>query len=174
MSQSIKLPADELARLVVAAARNAHAQGYWTGAETIERDAARHLVTYLGLILGGDGNVDAQEMEIFEQVWTAVTGETPSSEELLTSVRSSVRRADDPDALQDYLTTTPEYLRAVVAMDRDLGTHNAEQVVTSLSGLGLAVLAADGRAEPEEDSVFTMHLDHLRREVGQIRERPAS
>jgi hypothetical protein len=30
------------------------------------------------------------------------------------------------------------------------------------------VLTADGKAEPEEDAVFTTHLEHLRREVASL------
>jgi hypothetical protein len=165
MSHSIHLRPDELAKLVVQAASNAEAEGYWTGTNPLAEDAARHLVTFLGLLLGGDGDVDDDELKIFQEVWTAATGGTPTEDELRSSVTRSVNLADDPDALQDYLLATPPYLQAVIAMDRERGTRNAEQVVTALSGLALAVLAADGKAEPEEDSVFTTHLNHLRGEV---------
>jgi predicted RNA-binding Zn ribbon-like protein len=95
-------------------------------------------------------------------VFCAATGAHPTDEVLRAAVAESVRLADDPDALNDYLTATPAYLRAVLAMDRERGTQNTNQVVTALSGLALAMLAADGRAEPEEDSVFTTHIGHLR------------
>jgi hypothetical protein len=115
--------------------------------------------------VAGDGQVHVHEIDVFAAVWQTATGTTPGDDEMMTSVRESVRLMDDPDALQDYLTATPAYLQAVLAMDRERGTRNAEQVVTALGGLGLAVLAADGRAEPEEDSVFTTHLGHLRGEL---------
>jgi hypothetical protein len=75
---------------------------------------------------------------------------------------SSVEMASDPDALYAFLQETPDFLRAVVAMDRERGTRNADQVVTALSGLALAMLAADGREAEEEDSIVTTHLNHLR------------
>ena len=50
-------------------------------------------------------------------------------------------------------------------MDRERGTRNAGQVVTALSGLGVAMLTADGREAEEEDSIFTTHLNHLRGEL---------
>lgn len=165
MSHSIHLRPDELAGLVVKAATNAEQEGYWTGTGPVSEDAARHLTTFLGLLLGSDDNVDEKELKIFEQVWAATTGGSPDEDELRTSVTRSVNLADDPDALQEYLTATPPYLQAVIAMDRDRGTRNAEQVVTALSGLALAVLAADGQAAAEEDSVFTTHLNHLRNEL---------
>lgn len=165
MNHSIHLRPDELSRLVVQAASNAENEGYWTGPSPIAQDAARHLITFLGLLLGGDDHVDEKELKIFEEVWTAATGGAPSEDELRTSVTRSVNLADDPDALQEYLTSTPPYLQAVIAMDRERGTRNAEQVVTALSGLALAVLAADGQAAAEEDSVFTTHLNHLRNEL---------
>ncbi|HYH78471.1 MAG TPA: hypothetical protein VEX86_01695 [Longimicrobium sp.] len=168
MNHSIHLRPDELAKLVVQAASNAEQQGYWTGADAINRDAARHLVTFLGLLLGGDDDVDEHELKIFQQVWTAATGGTPTEDELRGSVTHSVNLADDPDALQEYLLATPPYLQAVLAMDRERGTRNAEQVVTSLSGLAIAVLAADGKAAAEEDAVFTTHLNHLRDELAQL------
>ncbi|HEU4556909.1 MAG TPA: hypothetical protein VFS20_03630 [Longimicrobium sp.] len=165
MNHSIHLRPDELAGLVVKAATNAENEGYWTGTGPISEDAARHLTTFLGLLLGGDDHVDEKELKVFEQVWTAATGGNPDEDELRTSVTRSVNLADDPDALQEYLTATPPYMQAVIAMDRDRGTRNAEQVVTALSGLALAVLAADGKAAAEEDSVFTTHLNHLRNEL---------
>jgi len=168
MSHSIHLRPDELAKLVVQAASNAEAEGFWTGTNPLAEDAARHLVTFLGLLLGGDGDVDQDELKIFQEVWTAANGGTPTEDELRNSITHSVNLADDPDALQEYLLMTPPYLDAVIAMDRERGTRNAEQVVTALSGLALAVLAADGKAEAEEDAVFTTHLNHLRGEVRRL------
>jgi hypothetical protein len=165
MNRSIHLQPDELSRLVVQAAANAQSEGFWNGAGTAAQDAARHLVTFLGLLAGGDDDVDEREMNLFAQVHAAATGEHLAHDELLASVRDSVRIADDPERVEAFLTTTPSFLRAVIAMDRSRGTRNAEQVVTAMSGLALALLAADGRAEVEEDAVFTTHLGHLRREI---------
>jgi hypothetical protein len=168
MSHSIHLQPDELSRMVVQAAGNAQEQGYWTGDGTAAADAARHLTNYLGLLLGGDNDVSPHEMRIFRKVCLAATGRDISDDELDESVRQAVAIADDPDGVEDFLLTTPPFLRAVIAMDRDRGTRNAEQVVTALSGLALAMLAADGKAEVEEDAVFTTHLNHLRGELAQL------
>ena len=168
MSHSIHLSPDELSRLVVQAAANADGQGYWSGPRAAAEDAARHLTHFLGLLAGGDDDLSPAELEIFSRVFTAASGEAPGEEALRRSIHDSVRTADDPDALHDFLTATPAYLEAVVAMDRERGTHNARQVVTALSGLALAILAADGRAEEEEDSIFTTHLNHLRRVVDEL------
>jgi len=168
MSHSIHLQPDELSRMVVQAARNAQEQGYWTGGGSAAEDAARHLTNYLGLLLGGDNDVSPHEMRIFRKVCCAATGREIADDELDQSVRDAVAIADDPDRVEDFLLTTPPFLRAVIAMDRDRGTRNAEQVVTALSGLALAMLAADGRAEVEEDAVFTTHLNHLRGELAQL------
>ncbi|HYJ78425.1 MAG TPA: hypothetical protein VEW03_02390, partial [Longimicrobiaceae bacterium] len=131
----------------------------------IAEDAVQHLVRFLGLLLGGDDDVDARELAVFGDVFAAASGEHPGDDDLRATVLESVRIADDPDALQDFLAETPAYLRAVLAMDRERGTRNANQVVTALSGLGLAILAADGKAAVEEDSVFITHLNHLRGEL---------
>jgi hypothetical protein len=168
MSHSIHLQPDELSRLVVQAAANAQSEGFWTGAGTAAEDAGRHLVRLLGLLLGGDDHVDTREMNLFAQIHAAATGEHLAHDELLDSVRDSVRIADDPERVGAFLTTTPPFLRAVMDMDRSRGTRNAEQVVTAIGGLALALLAADGKAEMEEDAVFTTHLEHLRREVGTL------
>jgi hypothetical protein len=165
MSHSIHLQPDELARLVVQAAANAQDEGYWNSDGFAADDAARHLTRYLGLMLGGDNDVNPHEMRVFAQVCAAATGREAAEDELLAAVREAVSIADDPDAVGDFLLTTPRFLRAVIAMDRERGTRNAEQVVTALSGLAIAVLAADGRAEVEEDAVFTTHLNHLRGEL---------
>ena len=165
MNHSIHLSPDELSRLVVEAAVNAEQEGYWRGPGPIAEDAVRHLVRFLGLLLGGDDDVDLKEMDVFADVFSAVSGTPPSAEDLRRAVDEAVEIADDPEAVNEFLTTTPGYLRAVVAMDQERGTRNANQVVTALSGLGLAVLAADGRAEVEEDAVFITHLEHLRREL---------
>lgn len=165
MSHSIHLSPDELSRLVVQAAANAEAQGYWSGPRGAAEDAAAHLAHFLGLLAGGDDDLSPSELEIFAQVFRAASGQDPDDDTLRRGIAESVRTADDPDALHDFLTATPAYLEAVVAMDRERGTRNARQVVTALSGLALAVLAADGRAEEEEDSIFTTHIGHLRRVV---------
>jgi hypothetical protein len=165
MSHSIHLQPGELSALIVQAAANAQDEGYWTGEGAAKDDAALHLTRYLGLMLGGDNDVSPHEMRIFQQVCAAATGTQASDDELMTSVRDAVRIADDPDAVEDFLLTTPPFLGAVIAMDKARGTHNAEQVVTALSGLALAMLAADGKAEVEEDAVFTTHLNHLRDEL---------
>lgn len=165
MSHSIHLQPDELSRLIVDAAANAQQEGFWSGNGSAADDAVRHLTRYLGLMLGGDNDVSPHEMRIFRQVCAAATGREAGDDELLASVRDAVHIADDPDAVEDFLLTTPPFLRAVIAMDRQRGTRNAEQVVTALGGLALAVLAADGKAEVEEDAVFTTHLNHLRDEL---------
>lgn len=165
MSYNIQLPADELARLVVQAAENAQEQGFWTGPGQIRDDAVRHLVHFLGLLLAGDDDVNAREMEVFTRVVNAVSDAESSHDELRAGAMESVELTSDPDALHAFLGETPAYLRAIVAMDRERGTRNADQVVTSLSGLGLAILAADGHAAEEEDSIFTTHLNHLRGEL---------
>jgi hypothetical protein len=165
MSHSIHLQPDELSRLIVQAAANAQAEGFWSGEGSAKDDAARHLTRYLGLMLGGDNDVSPHEMTIFRQVCAAATGQPSSDDDLLASVRDAVHIADDPDAVEDFLLATPPFLQSVIAMDKARGTRNAEQVVTALGGLALAILAADGKAEVEEDAVFTTHLNHLREEL---------
>ena len=165
MNYDINVAPDELARLVVQAAENAQQEGFWTGAEDIRHDAVRHLVHFLGLLLAGDDDVNAREMEIFTRVVNAVRDGETTSAELREGAMESVEITSDPDALHAFLGETPAYLRAIVAMDRERGTRNADQVVTALSGLGLAILAADGKAAEEEDSIFTTHLNHLRGEL---------
>ena len=165
MSYNIELPPDELAQLVVQAAVNAEEQGYWRGDRSIRDDAVRHLVHFLGLLLAGDDDVNAREMEVFTRVVNAVSPTESSHDELRAGAMESVELANDPDALHAFLGDTPAYLRAIVEMDRERGTRNADQVVTALGGLGLAILAADGKAAEEEDSIFTTHLNHLRGEL---------
>jgi hypothetical protein len=168
MTHSIHLNTGELARLIVQAAANAQAQGFWSGEGDASDDAAGHLTRYLGLLLGGDNDVDEDELRIFRDVCAAATGSTSTDEQLLASIRDAVHVADDPDEVEEFLLTTPPFLSAVMEMDRARGTRNAEQVVTALSGLALAMLAADGRAEVEEDAVFTTHIGHLRRELASL------
>lgn len=169
MSHSIHLSPDELSRLVVEAALTAQEQGYWSGPTTAAEDAVAHLTRYLGILAGGDDDLNAHEIELFSEVFRATSGAVPTEDVLREVVTDSLRLTEDPDALNDFLLATPAYLQAVLAMDRERGTTNAFQVVTSLSGLALAMLAADGRAEPEEDSLFTTHIGHLRGVVEQLR-----
>jgi hypothetical protein len=168
MNRSIHLQPGELARIVVQAAANAQSEGFWSAPGSAAEDAGRHLVRVLGLLLGGDDDVDARELNLFAQIHAAATGEHLAHDELLDVVEDGVAIADDPERVGAFLTTTPPFLQAVIAMDRSRGTRNAEQVVTAISGLALALLAADGKAEPEEDAVFTTHLEHLRREVASL------
>jgi hypothetical protein len=154
MSDPIRLPADELARLVVDAAASADAEGFWSGSGSAAQDALQHLGRFLGLLLAGDDELHAAELSLFGRVFEAVSGDVPSDQVLRATAMTSVEMASDPDALYAFLQETPAYLEAVVAMDRERGTHNAEQVVTSLGGLALAMLAADGREAAEEDAIL--------------------
>ena len=165
MSFNIQLPPDELARLVVQAAVNAEQEGFWQGPGSDREGAVRHLVHFLGLLLAGDDDVNAREMDVFSLVVNAVSDAASSHDELRAGAMESVELTSDPDALHAFLGETPAYLHAIVAMDRERGTRNADQVVTALGGLGLAILAADGKAAEEEDSIFTTHLNHLRGEL---------
>lgn len=162
MNHRIDLSPDELSRLVVEAAVNAAEQGFWHGEHAIADDAVGHLVRFLGLLLAGDDDVNPREMDVFADVFASASGARPPHESLREMVMESVEIATDPDALQHFLTTTPPYLHAVIEMDRARGTRNADQVVTALGGLALAVLAADGQEAVEEHSIFTTHLNHLR------------
>ncbi len=162
MTDPIRLPPDDLARLVVAAAAAAEEQGYWSGQDAASHDALQHLGRFLGLLLAGDDELHPAELALFGRVFHAVSGDLPSDEVLRATAMTSVELASDPDALYRFLQHTPPYLEAIVAMDRDRGTRNAEQVVMALGGLALAMLAADDRDATEEDAIFTTHLNHLR------------
>ncbi|WP_420126755.1 hypothetical protein [Longimicrobium sp.] len=165
MNYDINVAPDELARLVVQAAENAAAQGYWTGAAPIAQDALHHLTRFLGLLLAGDDDINRRELTVYSQALRGASGVDASHEDLRAAAMETMEMANDPDALHAFLGETPRYLRAIVAMDRERGTRNAGQVVTALSGLGVAMLTADGREAEEEDSIFTTHLNHLRGEL---------
>lgn len=165
MRYNIDLAPGELAGLVVQAAENADEQGYWAGPGPIRYDAVRHLERFLGLLLAGDDDVNPRELDVYSQAIAAASGGEASHDDLRAAAMETVKLANDPDALHAFLGETPDYLRAVIAMDGERGTRNASQVVTALGGLGLAVLTADGRAAEEEDSIFTTHLNHLRGEL---------
>jgi hypothetical protein len=168
MTFSPRLPPHDLARLVIDAAEQAGAEGYWTGAHPIHDDAVRHMVRFLGLLLAGDDDLAASEIEVYGRVFEAVSGHRPGVDELRAAAMESVELASDPDGLHAFLMETPAYLASVLEMDRERGTRNGDQVVTALSGLGLAILTADGHATPEEDSIITTHLNHLRGELDRL------
>src|SRR5688500_2128704 len=149
MNYDINVAPDELARLVVQAAENAQANGYWYGTGPIAQDAVQPLTRFLGLLLAGDDDINRREPTVCSQVLRGATGTETSHEGLRAAAMETMEMANDPGALHAFLGETPEYLRAVVAMDRERGTRNAGQVVTALSGLGVAMLTADGR-EAEE------------------------
>ena len=165
MRYDIDVSPDELARLVVQAAVTAEEQGYWNGSGPIAEDAVRHLARFLGLLLAGDDDINRRELDVFSQVLRGASNDAASHDDLRAAAMETMEMAADPDALHAFLGETPAYLHAVMAMDRDRGTRNAGQVVTALSGLGVAILTADGREAEEEDSIFTTHLNHLRGEL---------
>ncbi|CAA9355210.1 MAG: hypothetical protein AVDCRST_MAG89-3377, partial [uncultured Gemmatimonadetes bacterium] len=165
VNHATNLPPDELARMIVQAAEQADQQGYWHGEGAVTEDAARHLTHFLGLLMAGDDDLHRRELDVYGRVFHAAGKGEHSHDDLRTAAMESMEMANDPDALHAFLTDTPAYLRAILEMDRERGTHNADQVVTALSGLGLAILTADGRETVEEDSLFTTHLNHLRGEL---------
>lgn len=151
--------------MIISAAEQAAQQGYWSGAAPIADDASRHLSHFLGLLLAGDDDLHRRELDVYGRVFHAAGKGEHSHDDLRTAAMESMEMANDPDALHAFLTETPAYLRAIIDMDRERGTRNADQVVTALGGLGLAILTADGRESEEEDSIFTTHLNHLRGEL---------
>lgn len=151
--------------MIVQAAEQAEQQGYWMAEGPISEDVARHLSHFLGLLLAGDDDLHRRELDVYGRVFHATSGGEHSHDDLRTAAMESMEMANDPDALHAFLGETPAYFRAILEMDRERGTHNADQVVTALSGLGLAILTADGRESEEEDSIFTTHLNHLRGEL---------
>ena len=96
MNRSIHLQPDELARIVVQAAANAQSEGFWSGPGSAAEDAGQHLVRVLGLLLGGDDDVDARELNLFAQIHAAATGPHLAHDELLDAVEDGVAIADDP------------------------------------------------------------------------------
>ena len=74
MNYDINVAPDELARLVVQAATNAEAQGYWTGTGPIADDAVQHLTRFLGLLLAGDDDINRRELTVYSQALRGASG----------------------------------------------------------------------------------------------------
>lgn len=166
MTAELNLPPFSLFRTIVETAMLADQKGFWPDEQPIAESTTEHLLRFLSLLCAGDGEIHARELDIFDDLFFAATGERQPREYLRDMVASSMESlSEDPDVLNDFLTEMPAYLEAVVDMDRAEGTRQAARVLASLSGLALTVLAADGRDEVEENAIFTTHFGFLRREM---------
>lgn len=165
MHADLNLSPYTLFRSIVEAAALADQRGYWPDQESIEENAAEHMLRFLSLLCERDGEINNRELDVFDALFAAA-GERQSQDTLRDLVAAtSASIGEDPDELHDFLTDTPAYLQAIMDMDRAEGTRTSSRAVAALSGLALSILAADGREEIEEHALFTTHVGHLRREV---------
>jgi len=165
MTPSSNVSPAELSRLILRAADTADAVGFWTGSGPIAANATTHIVRFLGLILAGDQDLHPKELNLYGRVMQAVLGERPTHDDLQVAALEGLDAATDPAALDAFIRSTPEYLAALIEMDRVKRTREAKRVVEALGQLGYAVLEADGRATTEEGRIFRGHINHLREQL---------
>jgi SpoVK/Ycf46/Vps4 family AAA+-type ATPase len=153
------LSAREHFRIIWRAAQEAAQKGFWSGANPIGNDVNDHILTMLSVLVGGDGKLTEQELELFNELFSDVLGRRESFSVLRALMNE---RAGDVKVLIDR---APAFFEAIVRADETAGTRVAQNVYASLQEIGRIAGAMDGDIGRQELAVLTGHMWVLRRSM---------
>lgn len=128
--------------------------GYWHSSTGIVKDVTRHVVGLLSILAKADRRVSASELEVL----SGLVGGAMNHRDLEMIVDAEAAKT----SVDEFLSTTPEYVRAAVAHDKEKGTNIAAIVLVCVAGIGRKMIAADSHISEKEVALLARHLVHLR------------
>lgn len=150
-------------RTVWAAAQDAAARGFWTEPRPIGTAVNDHLITLLAVLVGGDGKLTDEELELFNQLFADVLG----GRQPLSVLRALLR--ERADHAQQLSAGPPAFFQAIARMDMQV----ARTVMLSLQEIGREAASLDGDVGRAELSALTDYIWTLRRQVPEPAPAPA-
>src|SRR5687768_6823593 len=119
-------------------AHDADRRGFWKEARPIGADVNEHITTLLGVLVGGDGKLTDQELELFNDLFAEVLGGRQTFPVLraLLNERASHR--------QELTARPPAFFEAILRHDAAAHTSTARDVLLSLQEIGREAAALDG------------------------------
>lgn len=140
-------------------AHDAARRGFWKEARPIGADVNEHITTLLGVLVGGDGKLTDQELELFNDLFAEVLGGRQTFPVLraLLNERSAHK--------QELTARPPAFFEAILRMDAAAQTSKARDVVLSLQEIGREAAALDGDIGRAELVALTDYILMLRESV---------
>ena len=140
-------------------AHDAAQRGFWKEARPIGADVNEHITTLLGVLVGGDGKLTDQELELFNDLFAEVLGGRQTFPVLraLLNERSAHK--------QELTARPPAFFEAILRMDAAAQTSKARDVVLSLQEIGREAAALDGDIGRAELVALTDYILMLRESV---------
>lgn len=146
-------------KVVLIIAQQAEDSGHWAkySSGRIREHALIHIRTLFALIVSGDGVLDHDEYEFYREFFAP----NLAYEDLLKIVNQDLRSVE----ADSFLTTVPDFLKAVADLDADqpLDSPRTSMIAHSLEFLAQSIVVADGHTDAEEEHRERMHALTLRR-----------
>jgi len=143
-------------RIIWARAHEATNGGFWTESRPIGADINDHITTLIGVLVGGDGRLTDQELELFNDIFADVLG----GRQPLNVLRAFL--SERADHSKDLILRPPAFFDALIRMDIASGTHAAHDAVLALQEIGREAAALDGDIGRAELATLTDYVWMLR------------
>ena len=155
-------------RVVWSAAHEAAARGFWQEPRPIGADVNDHITTLLGVLVGGDGKLTDQELELFNDLFADFVGGRQTYPVLRALLTERTHQSAELTA------RPPAFFDAVLRMDAASRTSVARDVSVSLQEIGREAAALDGDIRRAELAALTDYILMLRAAVPAVAEQPVS
>jgi SpoVK/Ycf46/Vps4 family AAA+-type ATPase len=140
-------------------AHDAARRGFWKEARPIGADINEHITTLLGVLVGGDGKLTDQELELFNDLFAEVLGGRQTFPVLRALLNERAAHK------QELTARPPAFFEAILRMDEAARTSTARAVVLSLQEIGREAAALDGDIGRAELVALTDYILMLREAV---------
>ena len=145
--------------VVWTAAHDAAARGFWQEARPIGADVNEHIATLLAVLVGGDGRLTEQELELFNDLFADVLGGRQTHPVLRALLKERTHKNHELTA------QTPAFFDAILRMDAASKTSRAREVLLALQEIGRGAAALDGDIARAELTTLTDYILMLREAV---------
>jgi hypothetical protein len=146
-------------RVVWDGAHDAARSGFWKEARPIGADVNEHVTTLLGVLVGGDGRLTDQELELFNDLFAEVLGGRQTFPVLRALLAERAAR------VQELTARPPAFFEAILQMDEAGRAGVARTVLVSLEEIGREAAALDGDIGRAELGALTDYILMLREVV---------
>src|SRR5262249_20388575 len=133
--------------------------GFWQEARPIGADVNEHIATLLGVLVGGDGKLTEQELELFNDLFADVLGGRQTHPVLRAFLKERTNKSAELTA------RPPAFFAAILRMDAAEKTSRTREALLSLQEIGRAAAALDGDLARAEVSALTDYIVMLREAV---------
>lgn len=152
----------DLVNLLAGMADFIASKGYWQRTEPIAKSVVTHVLGLLSVLARADGRVDKYELDVLGDLLREILGEDEDHRHL--KDRGYLRGFEkfQFEQARGLILSTPDYICAIVAYDKDNGTTLSAAVLLVLGEIGRRMITADRYVGEDEVATLTKHIAHLR------------